>query len=358
MQWTTRTRALFVAGALSLLFSAGAARSSAHDGVSLQVDVGVFYDDLAPHGRWIETHAYGWVFVPARPAAWNPYTVGHWVWTDDYGWLWVSEEPFGWATCHYGRWYQDPVFGWAWVPGYQWAPAWVSFRSGGGYMGWAPLPPRVQWAGGIRVGALQLDAYIAPRHYCFVPERAFLERDPRRHAVPFSRNRALLARTRNVTSYSVVGGRIVNRSVSVARVEHASGRQVRRMHAVAASSSHGARRARIRGDRVEVFRPAVRRAPAGRTPPKGRSLRQQRPRPHAGAAHRPPARAQEPRRPHGTAHARPVRRPPSRQRIEPQRRRDQPPGAGRKARSREPVKHGKQQRGKARQKAHARHRQH
>jgi hypothetical protein len=32
--------------------------------------------------------------------------------------------------------------GWGWVPGTMWGPAWVSWRSGGGYAGWAPLPPR------------------------------------------------------------------------------------------------------------------------------------------------------------------------------------------------------------------------
>ena len=31
--------------------------------------------------------------------------------------------------------------GWVWVPGYTWAPAWVSWRYGDGYAGWAPLPP-------------------------------------------------------------------------------------------------------------------------------------------------------------------------------------------------------------------------
>jgi hypothetical protein len=31
--------------------------------------------------------------------------------------------------------------GWLWVPGYQWAPAWVSWRYGGDAVGWAPLAP-------------------------------------------------------------------------------------------------------------------------------------------------------------------------------------------------------------------------
>jgi hypothetical protein len=41
---------------------------------------------------------------------------------------------------HYGRWVILPT-GWAWVPGYTWAPAWVSFRSSDGYIGWSPLGP-------------------------------------------------------------------------------------------------------------------------------------------------------------------------------------------------------------------------
>jgi hypothetical protein len=242
--------------------------------VSLEVDVGVFYNDLSPHGRWIETSAYGWVFVPAVARSWRPYTVGHWVWTDEYGWLWVSDEPYGWATYHYGRWYEDPVYGWAWVPGYEWAPAWVSFRSGGGYMGWAPLPPRVQWAGGFRVGAVQFDAYIEPRHYCFVPERAFVDRGIRGDVVPVSRNTTIINVTRNVTNYTVVDNRIVNRSVSVDEVERVAGRRVQRLRAVQAASVRGPRRERIRGSQVEVFNPVVRKASAERRPPRGTALRE------------------------------------------------------------------------------------
>ncbi len=34
---------------------------------------------------------------------------------------------------------------WIWVPGYEWAPAWVSWRSSDDYVGWAPLPPEAVW---------------------------------------------------------------------------------------------------------------------------------------------------------------------------------------------------------------------
>jgi hypothetical protein len=59
----------------------------------------------------------------------------------DVGWTWVSYEDFGWAAYHYGRWIRLEDYGWCWVPGYEWGPAWVSWRTGGDYIGWAPLPP-------------------------------------------------------------------------------------------------------------------------------------------------------------------------------------------------------------------------
>lgn len=100
-----------------------------------------FYDSLQNQGNWIQSSDYGYVWQPqVNDPDWAPYTDGHWVYTDD-GWTWVSDEPWGWATYHYGRWVNIDGTGWCWVPGYTWAPAWVSWRYGGGYCGWAPLPP-------------------------------------------------------------------------------------------------------------------------------------------------------------------------------------------------------------------------
>jgi hypothetical protein len=54
----------------------------------------------------------------------------------------VSDEPWAWACYHYGWWFYHPHYAWVWVPGIEWGPAWVSWRAGSGYIGWAPLPPR------------------------------------------------------------------------------------------------------------------------------------------------------------------------------------------------------------------------
>ena len=94
--------------------------------------VDMFYDDLAPYGRWVEVDGPGPVWVPYHVAAdWRPYQLGHWVYTD-YGWTWASDEDWGWAVYHYGRWNFDASYGWVWAPGSEWGPAWVAWHEGGG----------------------------------------------------------------------------------------------------------------------------------------------------------------------------------------------------------------------------------
>ncbi|MEI7806126.1 MAG: DUF6600 domain-containing protein [Hyphomicrobiales bacterium] len=104
-----------------------------------------FRDALEPFGQWRQHPRFGEVWSPARRTReWRPYTVGSWVYTDEWGWYWVSEdeeEDFGWIVYHYGRWAFDRGFGWFWVPGDEWGPAWVNWRYGNEYLGWAALPP-------------------------------------------------------------------------------------------------------------------------------------------------------------------------------------------------------------------------
>ena len=120
--------------ALALLLACVAPRASA------QITLQAMFSDLAPYGQWTQLGSYGTAWQPnISDPDWAPYSEGHWVYTD-YGWTWVSDEPWGWATYHYGRWV-DLDQGWFWIPGTQWAPAWVSWRFGGGYCGWVPLPP-------------------------------------------------------------------------------------------------------------------------------------------------------------------------------------------------------------------------
>ena len=99
-----------------------------------------FQDDLAPYGNWIDDGTYGRVWQPEGSlvgAEFTPYySGGHWALTE-FGWTWVSDWSWGWAPFHYGRWIVVSGYGWCWVPGTIWGPAWVAWRAGDGYVGWA-----------------------------------------------------------------------------------------------------------------------------------------------------------------------------------------------------------------------------
>jgi Family of unknown function (DUF6600) len=158
-----------------------------------------FYEPLSPYGRWEVIGSYGRCWIPNRvDADWHPYSNGYWQRTDA-GWYWETDEPWGWATYHYGRWDGSPQFGWYWVPQTQWAPAWVSWHSGGGYIGWAPLYPA-----DVRV--------ISPRAYVFVEERHFME--------PIRRSTVVVDNT------AIINNTVINKGPNVAVIEKVSGRKV------------------------------------------------------------------------------------------------------------------------------------
>jgi hypothetical protein len=108
---------------------------------------------LDAYGNWVDDPTYGTVWVPSSSevgSAFQPYlTAGRWAY--DGGWTWLSEYPWGWVPFHYGRWAWISNLGWAWVPGRTYSGAWVDWRLGNGYVGWAPLPPRWTWHGGMPV---------------------------------------------------------------------------------------------------------------------------------------------------------------------------------------------------------------
>ncbi len=217
--------------------------------VSIGVSVNLFHDSLAPYGDWIQTARFGAVWTPRHvDHDWRPYTSGRWVYTD-YDWTWVSDDEWGWATDHYGRWTFDPEYGWIWVPGNEWAPAWVEWRSGGGYIGWAPLPPDVD---AFHVG---YGYRIDPFAYSFVETRHFCEPRVRSHFVPVARNVTFVNVTQNITNYTVVDNRIVNHGLDVQRVERVSGHAVPRVQVREVASFDAARGGHVERGQVAVFRP-------------------------------------------------------------------------------------------------------
>lgn len=247
-------RLVLLAALLSLL-----TLQSAHAAVT--VDISFFHDRLAPYGNWIQHQRYGWVWQPTVvDVSWRPYTDGHWVMTEEYGWFWDSDQEWGWAPFHYGRWACDGEFGWVWVPGYEWGPAWVAWRNGAGYVGWAPLPPEVGWdpGTGLRLGGFNLDAGIYRPSWIFVEERHFLE--PRLHQVFIepARNITIIERTRNVTDYVTINHHIVNRGLPVQRIEQVTGRRVERFRVSEVVTVAATRAPRSAPNIVNIFRPDVR----------------------------------------------------------------------------------------------------
>ena len=173
--------------------------------------VDMFYGQLASYGRWTVVPRYGRVWLPSVARDWRPYTVGRWRYTSNYGYFWDSQEPWGWATYHYGRWGFDPTFGWMWVPGTEWAPAWVSWRYGGGYAGWAPIPPGVSISFGLGGGGDYWGGYR--NAWVFAPSSALFAPRVYSYAVPYYRNAGFFRSTRFVNNVTVINNRYINRGI-------------------------------------------------------------------------------------------------------------------------------------------------
>ena len=181
-----------------------------------------FYEPLSSQGSWVVVGSYGRCWRPTRvEGGWRPYANGNWRRTDA-GWYWVSDEPWGWATYHYGRWDWTVEFGWIWVPHTQWAPAWVSWRQGAGYVGWAPLPPSARM--GAR-GILEFhETAYAPRAFVFVSEQRLLE--PVRPTTVIVNNTTVINQTVNITKIQVVNKTVINEGPRPEIIERKSGRKV------------------------------------------------------------------------------------------------------------------------------------
>jgi hypothetical protein len=166
--------------------------------VSAPRDHSLFYEQLAPYGRWMDVSGYGYCWRPTLTTArWKPYVDGCWVWSS-MGWTWQSNEPFGWATYHYGRWVNLSRHGWVWVPGSEWAPAWVSWRQSRDHVGWAPLPPdRGSISGVYRDCDTQYN--LGPSSYTFITTNHFVQPSYTTYCAPVTQNTTIFQSSVNVT---------------------------------------------------------------------------------------------------------------------------------------------------------------
>lgn len=199
---------------------------------SQDVSVDFFYDNLSD-GSWFEVGNYGYCWQPnvaAENPTWRPYADGYWAYTDE-GWTWVSYEDFGWATYYYGRWVKLADYGWVWKPGYEWAPAWVSWRAGGNYIGWAPLPPETEnvYESRSLTGHLDLEFDIGPACYNFCDVRYIGEPILRTRLLPYQQNVTCITQTVNVTNITYKNKTVYNYGPDVNVLNQYSSRPIQRL---------------------------------------------------------------------------------------------------------------------------------
>jgi hypothetical protein len=216
--------------ALFALFLPAARNASAGD-----VSIDFFYNNLGG-GSWVEVGDYGYGWQPEIAVSnrdWRPYADGYWAYTD-VGWTWVSYEDFGWATYHYGRWSRVADYGWVWFPGsdLEWGPAWVSWRTGGDYIGWAPLPPRgvgIVYEGRPIGGQVDIEFDIGPTYYNFVDVRYIGEPVLRDRIFAPSQNVTYINQTVNVTNITYTNNTVYNYGPDYNALSAQSSRPIQRL---------------------------------------------------------------------------------------------------------------------------------
>jgi hypothetical protein len=225
--WTSRARWLQAGGAAVITLLSGVSCAMGPDEFGPQVttsslpvdsDMSQFREVLSPYGTWMDLPDVGWVWRPDPNVVGTdfvPYaTGGQWAYSD-WGWTFETSWDWGWAPFHYGRWFRSPAAGWVWWPDSEWAPAWVDWRWGDGFVGWLPLtPPGITLGVGIGLG------------WTFVGANDFVSPNVVRYRLPPDRAPDLLRRTQPVGER--VQGRVGhwNRGPEPERVARAIGHPV------------------------------------------------------------------------------------------------------------------------------------
>ncbi len=263
-------RLLFVFAITAVLLAA------ATRGQSQDVSVDLFYDGL-DGGNWFEVGDYGYCWQPdvaANDPTWRPYADGYWAYTDE-GWTWISYEDFGWATYHYGRWVKLAEYGWVWKPGHEWGPAWVSWRTGGNYIGWAPLPPETENVYESRPlsGHLDVEFDIGPAYYNFCDVRYIGEPVLRSRLIPYQQNVTYVTQTVNVTNITYKNKTVYNYGPDINVLNQYSSRPIQRLklerqtNVDNATAAKGGGRTKVQGNALIVAAPTVITEPAKQIAP-------------------------------------------------------------------------------------------
>ncbi len=231
-----------------------------------------FYDQLSPHGEWVQVTpeeiglksktasincpesngfslsnllgikdanaesdanvemVYVWkpstdlavTTVAGETPVYVPYTNGQWVNTDA-GWYFKAPTPVEETTSHYGRWVNSPNAGWLWVPGRVWAPAWVDWKQNDNYVSWAPLPPSDYLTNGIINTPI-----IEDNNYSIVERKYFIEPDVYKYNNPYYDNgsRILISDMTGTPGIVIVNNSIIDRGPDVSVIQTVYGRNI------------------------------------------------------------------------------------------------------------------------------------
>lgn len=238
-------------GVLGILAGSTQKAKAQYEDVSLQT----FYDELSPYGTWINDPDYGYVWRPdVDQGEFRPYyTNGRWVMTE-YGNTWVSNYEWGWAPFHYGRWVYHKHNRWMWVPDTVWGPAWVTWRSGGGYYGWAPLGVNIS----IHIGR----AYVTPNFYWnFIPAQNIYHTNfPRYYS---GRNKVYVQNTVIINNTYIRNNRTYYTGPRADDIRRATNRNVT-VYNIARTNRTGGNR--IENNQVNIYTPRPSRGNENTTP--------------------------------------------------------------------------------------------
>ncbi len=209
-----------------------------------------FYDDLSPYGQWMNDPQYGYVWTPNVGNDFRPYySNGYWVMTD-YGNMWMSDYAWGWAPFHYGRWAQSSMYGWIWIPGRQWGPAWVNWRQGGGYYGWAPMGP------GISINISFGSGYDIPTPWwTFIPCGNIYSRNYSRYYSP--RRTVNIINNTTIINNTYVDNRSRSTYISGPRRSDVEAYTRQRVPVYSVNNRTRAGATQVSGSQVSVYRPAI-----------------------------------------------------------------------------------------------------
>lgn len=239
------------AAAIIALLLACSGRASAQQGYYNEGGASYqeFYDELSPYGEWMNDPDYGYVWVPDAGADFRPYySNGYWANTD-YGNTWVSNYSWGWAPFHYGRWTYNSYYGWVWIPGNTWGPAWVSWRSGGGCYGWAPLGP------GISVNVSFGSGYYVPDYWwTFTPQQYVLSPNFHNYCYRPRYNTNYIHQTTIINNTYVYNHNTYITGPRRRELEQSIGRPVQ---PVAINTLNRPGRGELRGNSLSLYRPAI-----------------------------------------------------------------------------------------------------